>query len=108
MEITMRYVRGHVEVYTAAGQFLFSADTEAEAAAMLDRMYQVLGGKTDVVSEKTFADDVKIGDWARSSVYAMRQTGIMQGKENNRFCPTDGYTAEQSIVTIERMYQIIK
>ena len=38
----------------------------------------------------------------------MRQTGIMQGKENNRFCPTDGYTAEQSIVTIERMYQIIK
>ena len=33
MEITMRYVRGHVEVYTA---FLFSADTEAEAAAMLE------------------------------------------------------------------------
>ena len=79
-----------------------------EAAAMLDRLYQVLGGKTDVVSEKAFADDVKIGDWARGSVYAMRQTGIMQGKENNQFCPTDGYTAEQSIVTIERMYQIIK
>ena len=36
MEITMRYVRGHVEVYTTAGQFLFSADTEAEAAAMLE------------------------------------------------------------------------
>ena len=79
-----------------------------EAAAMLDRLYQVLGGKTDVVSEKAFADDAKIGDWARDSVYAMRQTGIMQGKENNQFCPTDGYTAEQSIVTIERMYQIIK
>lgn len=79
-----------------------------EAVAMLDRLYQVLGGKTDAVSEKAFADDAKIGDWARGSVYAMRQTGIMQGKENNRFCPTDGYTAEQSIVTIERMYQIIK
>ena len=36
MEITMRYVRGHVEVYTLAGRFLFSADTEAEAAAMLE------------------------------------------------------------------------
>ena len=34
MEITMRYVRGHVEVYTTAG--LFPADTEAEAAAMLE------------------------------------------------------------------------
>ena len=78
-----------------------------EAATMLDRLYAALG-KTDVVSEKAFADDAAIGDWARGSVYAMRQTGIMQGKENNRFCPMDGYTAEQSIVTIERMYQIIK
>ena len=64
MEITMRYVRGHVEVYTAAGQFLFSADTEAEAAAMLDRLYQVLGGKTDAVSEKAFADDAFTADSA--------------------------------------------
>ena len=39
----------------------------------------------------------RLGDWARGSVYAMRQTGIMQGKENNQFCPTDGYTAEQSL-----------
>ena len=36
MEFTMRYVRGHGEGYTAAGTFLFSADTEAEAAAMLE------------------------------------------------------------------------
>lgn len=79
-----------------------------EAATMLDRLCQALGGKTDVVSEKAFADDAKIGDWARDSVYAMRKIGIMQGKEKNQFCPTDGYTAEQSIVTIERMYQAIK
>lgn len=36
MEVTMRYVQGHVEVYSAAGRFLFSADTEAEAHAMLE------------------------------------------------------------------------
>ncbi len=30
-EVNIRSVRGHVEVYDAAGQFLFSADTEAEA-----------------------------------------------------------------------------
>ena len=35
MEITMRYVRGHVEVYTTAGQFLFSADTRQEAVEEL-------------------------------------------------------------------------
>ena len=61
-----------------------------EAAAMLgDRLYQVPGGKkTDVVMKKALADDAKIGDWARGSVYAMRQTGIMQRGEETPFCPT--------------------
>ena len=68
-----------------------------EAAAMLDRLYQVLGGKTDVVSEKAFADDVKIGDWARGSVYAMRQTGIMQGKENNQFVLTKSFLLTHNV-----------
>ena len=31
MEYEIRFVRGHVEVYDAAGRFLFSADTEREA-----------------------------------------------------------------------------
>lgn len=79
-----------------------------EAATMLDRLYAALGGQTELIADPAYADDAQLGDWARGSVYAMRQTGIMQGKENNQFCPTDGYTAEQSIVTIERMYQIIK
>ena len=34
MEITMRYVRGHVEVYTTAGQFLFPAEWEAKGQAL--------------------------------------------------------------------------
>ena len=79
-----------------------------EAATMLDRLYAALGGQTELIADPAYADDAQLGDWARGSVYAMRQTGIMQGKENNQFCPKDGYTAEQSIVTIERMYQIIK
>ena len=36
MEIRMRNVRGHVEVYDARGTFLFSAANEAEAARMLE------------------------------------------------------------------------
>ncbi len=34
--IRMQYRMGHVEVYDACGRFLFSADTEAEAYAMLE------------------------------------------------------------------------
>ena len=32
----MRHVRDHVEVYDACGRFLFSADNEQEARAMLE------------------------------------------------------------------------
>ena len=31
MMYSVRYVRGHIEVYGADGAFLFSADTEREA-----------------------------------------------------------------------------
>ena len=31
MELEIRFVRGHVEVYDYSGRFLFSADSEKEA-----------------------------------------------------------------------------
>lgn len=31
MQIELRHVRGHIEVYNQYGDFLFSADTESEA-----------------------------------------------------------------------------
>ena len=36
MEISVRYVRDHVEVYSPCGEFLFSADNLAEAYALLE------------------------------------------------------------------------
>ncbi len=36
MEYTVRYVKGHVEVYAPSGKFLFSADSVAEANAILN------------------------------------------------------------------------
>lgn len=47
---------------------------------MLDRLYTALGGKASAANDKPYADDAQLGDWARSSVYAMREIGIMQGK----------------------------
>ena len=37
-EVTMRWVRGHVEVYDRAGRFLFSADSECEAERELEEL----------------------------------------------------------------------
>ena len=38
MEISVRYVRDHVEAYSPRGEFLFSADTEREAREELEEM----------------------------------------------------------------------
>ena len=72
---------------------------------MLDRLYTSLGGKASAANDKPYANDAQLGDWARSSVYAMREIGIMQSKENNRFRPKDGYTQERAVVTVERAFQ---
>lgn len=79
-----------------------------EAAAMLNRLYTALGGTVDAFSGETYADDAQLSAWSRDSVYAMREKNIMTGKQNNKFCPADGYTAEQAVVTMERMYQALK
>ncbi len=75
----------------------YQSITRQEAAAMLDRLYTTLGGKASAANDKPYADDTQLGDWARSSVYAIREIGIMQGKENNRFRLKDGYTQEQAV-----------
>ena len=36
MEYSMRWVRGHIEVYDGSGRFLFSADSEWEAQRELE------------------------------------------------------------------------
>lgn len=37
MEVTMKWVREHVEVYDRTGRFLFSADSESEARQELEQ-----------------------------------------------------------------------
>ena len=76
-----------------------------EAAVILQRLYTVLYGKIEA-SPTLYADNGSIGVWAKDSVYAMRQTGIMQGVGANRFDPKNGYTCEQSIITMLRMSTI--
>lgn len=77
-----------------------------EAAVILHRLYNVLYGKFySEVTIKPYADGGSIGTWAKDSVYAMQQGGILQGKSANKFCPKDGYTIEQALVTLLRMAQ---
>lgn len=78
--------------------------TREEAATMLDRLYKSLGGTENAESSRQYADYARFGGWSRDSIYTMQNIGIMKGEENNEFHPDGGYTGEQAIVTIERMY----
>lgn len=78
--------------------------TREEAATMLDRLYKSLGGTETAEGSRQYADDAHFGNWSRDSIYTMQNIGIMKGEENNEFHPDGGYTGEQAIVTIERMY----
>lgn len=78
--------------------------TREEAATMLDRLYKSLGGTETAEGSRQYADDSRFGGWSRDSIYTMQNIGIMKGEENNEFHPDGGYTGEQAIVTIERMY----
>ena len=82
----------------------YASITREEAATMLNRLYKVLGGTQTAESSERYTDDAQFGEWSRDSIYAMRELGIMKGEENNAFHPSSGYTGEQALVTMERLY----
>ena len=47
-------------------------------------------------------------NWAVDAVGQMQATGVMNGVGENTFAPDEDYTREQSIVTIMRLYDIVK
>ena len=81
--------------------------TREQAATMLSRLSAALG-KPLADSESTFADSGSISGWAKDAVGQMQLSGIMNGMDNNQFCPRLSYTREQSIVTIMRLSALVK
>ena len=61
------------------------------------------GGTQTAENREWYTDDAQFGAWSRDSIDAMRD-GIMKGEENNAFHPAGGYTGEQALVTMERLY----
>lgn len=53
-----------------------------------------------------FADDAIIPAWAKGGVEASRVKGIIKGRGNNRFDPSDRATRAEALVVIMRMIEI--
>lgn len=53
-----------------------------------------------------FADDNSIQSFAREAVYAMQQSGIINGKENNLFAPEDYTTRAEAAKVVYAVLQV--
>jgi len=81
--------------------------TREQAAAMLSRL-AVAVGKPLARKAASFADNAQIEEWAFNAVGQVQEANIMRGVGDNRFAPKDPYTREQSIVTILRLFDVVK
>lgn len=78
-----------------------------QAATILARLADVLG--YDLPGQTlTFADAASVNTWAADAVGRLSAAGIMNGVGGNRFDPQDDFTAEQSVLTVLRMYEQVK
>ena len=67
-----------------------------DAAVMAYRI-AAANGREFAASDRTgFADHETISDYAAEAVYAMRAAGIINGKDNNQFCPADSCTRAEA------------
>jgi len=99
-----------IGVVNGVGNNMFSPDTgltREQAAVMLSRLADAIG-KPLAQQAATFADNGSIATWAIEQVGQIQAAEIMGGVGNNTFSPQGAYTREQSIVTIMRLYDVVK
>lgn len=91
----MGFVKG-----TSTAKKTFEPDTlvtRQDAAVMLARVYEKLGGRIPSTSTTDFIDNVQIAGYARGAVAFMSGKGIINGVGGNRFNPTGYASVEQAL-----------
>jgi hypothetical protein len=79
----------------------FRADRQIDRAEMTVMLARALGLKLEQASElPAFADREQIPEWARASIAAAVDEGIVQGKTGNRFAPGDVTKRAEAVVAI--------
>ena len=99
-----------IGVVYGVGDNKFNPDAQLareQAATMLARLAEAIGNPLPKTAP-AFADNGSVSDWAFEAVGQVQAGGIMNGTGDNNFSPDEPYTREQSIVTILRMYNVLK
>ncbi|MFD0715314.1 penicillin binding protein PBP4B [Paenibacillus sp. GCM10027626] len=79
-----------------------AAITRIEMAAMFARAIKLdLANAANAATG--FADDKEISKWAKASVKAVKEQGIVQGRSGNRFAPQEQAARAEAVVMLMRM-----
>ena len=81
--------------------------TREQAATMLSRLAEALDHPL-ASGTASFGDSTAIASWAAAAVGQVQAAGIMEGTGGGNFTPQGSYTREQSILTLLRLYQLVK
>ena len=79
--------------------------TREEAAAVLHRIAKHLALEIPA-EDRVFSDSGAVSAWAKDAVRDMCALGIMNGVSESAFSPKGGFTAEQAVTTMVRMYEL--
>ncbi|MEF3305651.1 S-layer homology domain-containing protein [Paenibacillus sp. GYB003] len=81
-------------------QKLYTATiSRAEMVTMLIRGWNM----SATITATSFADDADIPEWAKGFVAKAEKEGIVEGRSNNRFEPSNTATRAEATVVLDRM-----
>lgn len=101
---------GALGIVTGVGNDKFDPNgtlTREQSAVILVRLAEKMGKKLPSATS-TFSDNSKMSSWAIDAIGQIQQSGIMSGVGNSNFNPSGSYTREQSIITMVRIWDLIK
>lgn len=80
--------------------------TREEAAVILSRMANHLHITIPQKAGFVYADEAEISDWAKEAAGSVYALGVMTGTGAGAFSPKTGYSVQQAIVTMLRLWSV--
>lgn len=80
--------------------------TREQMAAIIYRTFNVIGTQL-AASDNSFADMNKIADYAKEAVLKLKQAGIINGKGDNMFMPTQNATRAEASKVITMVRRLV-
>ncbi|WP_066460120.1 S-layer homology domain-containing protein [Anaerotruncus rubiinfantis] len=98
-------------VVKGIGGGLFAPDqsiTREQMAVIMANYAKVIGFPLPKVhAENTFADNAKIGAWAKDAVKKVQMAGVISGKNNNSFDPKGAATRAEVSAVLKRFVELV-